>query len=99
MFDDPCKFVRRVVPLAKYLNVFTIEYRFYLDAEEFRRKVVKINRGIGRFIHSIGCRYLDMGKLVFTLNKNIDGVHFNDHDRNKFFANIVRVIKAVYNAE
>ena len=106
VFDKLCDFVKKVVPLTKYLTVCTVEYQLYpadnrfgVDTETFRRKVIKINRKIRRFMASIQCRYLDMGKTAFTLNKTTDSVHLNNNGRVKFHDNLVRVIKAVYYKE
>ena len=89
--------------MTKILTVCTVEYRLYptgnrfgVDIETFRCKVIKINRKIRRFMNSVKCRYLDMGKTAFTLNKAIDGVNFNSNSRAKFHDNLVRVIKAAY---
>ena len=103
VFDKLCILVRRVIPMIKILTVCAVEYRLYptenrfgVDLETFRRKAIKINRKIRRFVNCVKCRYLDIGKTAFTFNKVTDGVHFNTDGKIKFQNNIARVIKAAY---
>ena len=83
VFNKLRDFVEKVVPVTKYLTGCTVEYRLYpadnrfrVDTETFRGKVMKINRKIRRFVISIQCKYLDMGKTVFTLNRMTNDIHF-----------------------
>ena len=106
VFCDLSGLINRIAHRTKYLNVCTIKYRhyeggnsFFTSAEEYRRKVLQINKRIRRLTRRLGYRHLDMGKTVFTCNRTQDRVHFNRHSRKKFLANIVRVIKAIYHNE
>ena len=58
------------------LSACTVEYRLYhvdnrfgAEKDTFRRKVIKINSKIRRFISNLGHRYLDLGKTDFTYNR------------------------------
>ena len=106
VFCELCNLVNRVAYRTKYLNACTIEHRhyqwgnrFFTDTGEYQRKVLQTYKRIKCFTHHLGYRHLDMGKTVFTWNRNQDRVHFNRHRSNKFLTNIVREIKAVYHKE
>ena len=82
----------------------TIEYRLYhtdnrfgADSETYRRKVIKINLEIRRFLTNLGHRYLDLGKTEFTYNRTRNGVHFNSFVQAKFCNYVVREVRRITN--
>ena len=106
VFNKFCDLVRRLLTLTSSLSACrpTIEYRMYhtdnrfgADRETYRRKAIKINLKIRRFLTKLGHRYLDLGKTDFTYNRTRDGVHFNSCAQGKFCNYVVREVRHITN--
>ena len=104
VFDKFCNLVRRLQTQTSSLSACTVEYRLYhvdnrfgADKDTFRRKVIKINPKIRRFVSNLGHHYLDLGKTDFTYNRTRDGVHFNSFDQAKFCKYISREVQRIIN--
>ena len=92
VFSRLCDFARRLRTQTTFLTVCTIEYRLYpyhnrfrVDQETYRRKVVRINRKIKRFMRIIDSKIIDLGR---------DGVHFTVGGQNSFYHTFNKVIIA-----
>ena len=101
VFSRLCDLARRLKTQTTFLTVCTIEYRlchrynrFRIDQKTYRRKVVTINRKIKRFTQSIDCKFLDLGRRCFTLQRVRGGVYFTIGGQNSFCKTINRVIRA-----
>ena len=100
VFSRLCDLARRLGTQTTFLTVCTIEYRLYpyynrfrIDQETYRRKSVTINCKIKRFMRSIDCKIVDLGRC-FTLQRVRDGVHFTAGGQNSFCHTISKVIRA-----
>ena len=101
VFPKLCILARRLKINTSFLTICTIEYRLYpsnnrfgVSQENYRRKVVTINRKIKRFTRSLGCRNLDLCKHRFTTQRARDGVHLNQGGIAYFCQQIASVIRA-----
>ena len=102
IFNKLYNFMRKVRAVASNHLVCMVECRHYpegnrfnVDPVQFKSKVVRINCKIKRFVPRVGCRFVDMGKTAFTLNRIHDGVHFHEYGRLKFHNLIVKIVRAV----